>query len=59
MKRPAPSTLGALREQGYRTGAFVSAFPLDSRFGLDRGFDVYDFRPVRSYHNCWNRATDE
>jgi len=25
-------------------GAFVSAFPLDSRFGLDRGFEVYDDR---------------
>jgi arylsulfatase A-like enzyme/Flp pilus assembly protein TadD len=33
-----------LRESGWRTGAFVSAFPLDSRFGLDRGFDVYDDR---------------
>jgi arylsulfatase A-like enzyme/tetratricopeptide (TPR) repeat protein len=31
-----------LKEHGYRTGAFVSAFPLDSRFGLGRGFDVYD-----------------
>jgi arylsulfatase A-like enzyme/Flp pilus assembly protein TadD len=31
-----------LREAGFATGAFVSAFPLDSRFGLDRGFDVYD-----------------
>jgi tetratricopeptide (TPR) repeat protein len=31
-----------LKSHGYRTGAFVSAFPLDSRFGLDRGFDVYD-----------------
>src|SRR5262249_12383543 len=29
---------------GYRTGAFVSAFTLDSRFGLDQGFDVYDDR---------------
>ena len=33
-----------LKAHGYRTGAFVSAFPLDSRFGLDRGFDVYDDR---------------
>ena len=33
-----------LKARGYRTGAFVSAFPLDSRFGLDRGFDVYDDR---------------
>jgi arylsulfatase A-like enzyme/cytochrome c-type biogenesis protein CcmH/NrfG len=31
-----------LREAGYRTAAFVSAFPLDRRFGFDRGFDVYD-----------------
>jgi len=27
---------------GYRTGAFVSAFVLDHRFGLSRGFDRYD-----------------
>src|SRR6185295_2902986 len=33
-----------LKKRGYRTAAFVSAFPLDSRFGLDRGFDVYDDR---------------
>ena len=35
-----------LKARGYRTGAFVSAFPLDSRFGLARGFDVYDDRFV-------------
>ena len=29
---------------GYRTGAFVSAFVLDRRYGLARGFDVYDDR---------------
>jgi Flp pilus assembly protein TadD len=33
-----------LGRAGYRTAAFVSAFPLDSRFGLDRGFSVYDDR---------------
>jgi arylsulfatase A-like enzyme/Flp pilus assembly protein TadD len=31
-----------LREQGYATGAFVAAYPLDARFGLNQGFDVYD-----------------
>ena len=31
-----------LQRRGYRTAAFVSAFTLDSRFGLDAGFDVYD-----------------
>ena len=40
--RPTLATI--LRERGWRTGAFVSAFPLDSRFGLDRGFEVYDDR---------------
>ncbi len=29
-------------EAGYRTGAFVSAYVLDSVFGLDQGFDVYN-----------------
>jgi arylsulfatase A-like enzyme/Flp pilus assembly protein TadD len=33
-----------LESQGYHTGAFVSAFPLESRFGLARGFDEYDDR---------------
>ena len=32
---------------GYRTAAFVGAFVLDHRFGLDRGFDVYDDDIVR------------
>lgn len=31
-----------LREQGYETAAFVSAFVLDARFGLNQGFDIYD-----------------
>lgn len=32
----------ALRDLGYSTAAFVSGFPLDSQFGLARGFDHYD-----------------
>jgi len=31
-----------LRQAGYRTGAAISAFVLDSRFGTDQGFEVYD-----------------
>jgi len=31
-----------LKQHGYSTGAFVGAVPLDSRFGLDQGFDIYD-----------------
>jgi arylsulfatase A-like enzyme len=34
----------ALKAEGYSTAAFVSTFVLDSRFGLDQGFDIYDDR---------------
>lgn len=37
-----PTLATVLKARGYATGAFISAFPLDSRFGLARGFDVYD-----------------
>jgi arylsulfatase A-like enzyme/Flp pilus assembly protein TadD len=33
-----------LRARGYETAAFVSAFVLDARYGLDQGFDLYDDR---------------
>ena len=40
---PGHETLAeALAGAGYRTGAFVSSFVLDPRFGLDQGFDTYD-----------------
>ena len=42
---PEAETLAKiLKDRGYRTAAFVSSFILDSRFGLDRGFDVYGDR---------------
>jgi len=31
-----------LKQAGYATAAFVGAFPVHSRFGLNQGFDVYD-----------------
>ncbi|HSQ79239.1 MAG TPA: sulfatase-like hydrolase/transferase [Candidatus Bathyarchaeia archaeon] len=37
-----PTMASDLKAAGFATGAFIGAFPLDSRFGLDRGFDVYD-----------------
>jgi arylsulfatase A-like enzyme/Flp pilus assembly protein TadD len=37
-----PTLSTVLKAAGYRTGAFVGAFVLDARFGLTRGFDVYD-----------------
>ncbi len=40
---PGAITLATvLKKAGYRTGAFVGSFVLDRRFGLNRGFDVYD-----------------
>ncbi len=32
----------ALAGQGYETAAFISAFPCSRRFGLDRGFALFD-----------------
>ncbi len=32
-----------LSSQGYETAAFVGCFVLDKRFGLDQGFDMYNF----------------
>jgi len=38
-----------LKKDNFATAAFVGAFPLDSRFGLDQGFDVYDdFYPAKA-----------
>jgi arylsulfatase A-like enzyme/Flp pilus assembly protein TadD len=42
-----PTVATLLKARGYRTGAFVAAFPLDHQFGLDRGFDVYSDRMPR------------
>lgn len=42
-----PTLATVLREAGYATGAFVGAYPLDSEFGLDHGFQVYDDRTTR------------
>lgn len=36
-----------LEAAGFATGAFVSAFPLDRRFGLAAGFDIYGDRWAR------------
>jgi arylsulfatase A-like enzyme/tetratricopeptide (TPR) repeat protein len=37
-----PTLATVLQAAGYVTGAFVGAYPLDSQFGLNHGFDVYD-----------------
>lgn len=37
-----PTLATELKAAGYDTGAFVAAFVLDHKFGLQRGFDKYD-----------------
>jgi arylsulfatase A-like enzyme/Flp pilus assembly protein TadD len=37
-----PTLASRLKAAGYATAAFVGAYPLDARYGLNRGFDVYD-----------------
>jgi arylsulfatase A-like enzyme/Flp pilus assembly protein TadD len=39
-----PTMATLLSRNGFAAAAFVGAFPLDSRYGLNRGFDVYDDR---------------
>ena len=51
-----------LKGHGFATAAFVSSFSVDSRFGIGRGFDVYDdtFRsqaPLKS-ENAERRAEE-
>ena len=36
-----------LQREGYSTGAFVSSFVVDGRFGFGRGFDHYDASDIR------------
>jgi arylsulfatase A-like enzyme/Tfp pilus assembly protein PilF len=43
--RQGQATLATrLKPLGFATGAFVGGFPLDQRFGLNVGFDLYDDR---------------
>lgn len=47
--RPDEATAATLlKAAGFATGAFVGGFPLDRRFGLTPGFDVYDDQMTRS-----------
>lgn len=37
-----PTLASQLSEAGFATGAFVSAYSVAARYGLDRGFELYD-----------------
>jgi arylsulfatase A-like enzyme len=47
------------RSRGYETAAFVSAFVLDARFGLDQGFDHYDDRVEAAEGPVFASGTNE
>ena len=51
LKTGLPTLASLLKEKGFATGAFVGAVPLERRFGLDGGFDVYDDRFGRTGNN--------
>ncbi|HJR59655.1 MAG TPA: sulfatase-like hydrolase/transferase [Vicinamibacterales bacterium] len=40
--RQTPTIARRFKDAGYRTGAFVGAYVLNRRFGLDDGFETYD-----------------
>ena len=42
LRGDTPTLSRVLQSAGYRTGAFIGAYVLDSRFGLDQGFDTYE-----------------
>jgi arylsulfatase A-like enzyme/tetratricopeptide (TPR) repeat protein len=46
-----------MKEGGYATGAFIGAWVLDSRWGLDQGFDVYSDRFDLSKYKVVNLGT--
>ncbi len=40
---PSATTIAEdLRERGYHTAAFIAAYVLDGKYGLDQGFDLYN-----------------
>jgi arylsulfatase A-like enzyme/Tfp pilus assembly protein PilF len=44
LRSDTPTFATLLAGAGYHTGAFIAGFPLNARFGLTSGFDVYDDR---------------
>jgi len=55
-KRATPSFVNLFRKKGFATAAFVSLGIVESQFGLDQGFDLYeDSFP----HDRWYRTAGE
>jgi arylsulfatase A-like enzyme len=56
VREDVPVLAERLKGAGFQTSAFIAAFPLDRRFGLARGFDIYD---DQMGHAPDGRALDE
>jgi arylsulfatase A-like enzyme/Flp pilus assembly protein TadD len=56
-----PTLAEILKENGFRTGGVISAFVLDARFGLARGFEFYQDDFVTVYNTAFGseRRGDE
>jgi choline-sulfatase len=54
-----PTLAERLRDHGYETAAFVSGFPLQRVFGLDRGFARYDDALPSGREGWTERKADE
>ena len=48
VRADVPLLAEVFQRAGFKTGAFVGAFPLDRRFGLERGFQAYGDRMPRT-----------
>ena len=57
LPQDVPTLAVSLREQGFRTGAFIGGFTLMAQFGLDRGFEVYNDELGGDPSNPINGAT--
>ena len=44
-----------LKARGYATAASIASFPLDSQFGFDQGFDVYDDHVTGGMENLFGQ----
>ncbi len=56
LRAEARTLAETLRAGGYRTGAFVAAFPLRASLGFGRGFDVYDDEFLKQGRQAERRA---
>lgn len=61
LDKSIPTVAESFKEDGWNTSAFVSGFSLYHRFGLDKGFDIYEdsfYDPKRQDHHAERKAEE-